>query len=198
MALTTRSHTWRSLPLWVALTALPLVSGAGAAEASVEFRGLSTEQQAIARWATDLFSEARLELPNVIFVAGSDPDDCDGFDGLARPEQGHVQITLCTDHVGWAGELLILHEVAHAWDFHNLSSEDRARFSAHRGARTWLDRDVDWHERGAEQAAEIMVWGLIDRPLDPVKIHANTCPELQAGYEILTGQTPLHGFTDYC
>ena len=31
-----------------------------------------------------------------------------------------------------------------------------------------------------------------------VFIPDNTCADLLAGYQTLTGESPLHGFTDYC
>jgi hypothetical protein len=82
------------------------------------------------------------------------------------------------------------------WDEHELTDEVRQAFLDLRGLETW--RGGEWHDRGAEHAAEIMVWGLIDRPVRPGHIDNNTCAELQAGYETLTGQAPLHGFCDIC
>ena len=70
-----------------------------------------------------------------------------------------------------------------------------------RGLHTWRGSDPngeDWLERGAEHAAEIMTWGLLDWPMMVVFIPDNTCADLLAGYETLTGRPPLHGFTDYC
>lgn len=59
-------------------------------------------------------------------------------------------------------------------------------------------REGEWHERGAENAAEIIAWGLIDRPVKPVRIYDNDCDQLLGGYVILTGTDPLHGLTDVC
>jgi hypothetical protein len=80
-----------------------------------------------------------------------------------------------------------------------LTESRRAAFLRLRGLTEWRNDDPDrWHERGAEHAAEIMVWGLIDRPVRPVFIPDNTCADLLAGYVMLTGRSPLHGFTDRC
>lgn len=44
----------------------------------------------------------------------------------------------------------------------------------------------------------MLVWGLIDRPVGIVTISDNSCDDLDAGYRVLTGQPPLHGYRDYC
>jgi hypothetical protein len=59
-------------------------------------------------------------------------------------------------------------------------------------------REGDWHDRGAEHAAEIIAWGLIDRPTRPGHIDQNSCEELLAAYTTLIGETPLHVFTEAC
>jgi hypothetical protein len=58
--------------------------------------------------------------------------------------------------------------------------------------------EVPWHENGTEQAAEIMVWGLIDEPLGMARIYQTTCSDLEAGYRALTGTAPLNGLRDLC
>ena len=61
----------------------------------------------------------------------------------------------------------------------------------------WRSNDTAWEEKGAEQAAEILVWGLIDWDFS-AQIPDNTCAELLRGYVTLTGHKPLHGFTGKC
>jgi hypothetical protein len=60
-------------------------------------------------------------------------------------------------------------------------------------------QEAAWHESGSEQAAEMMVWGLFDRPVRIVTIiNEHSCNDLDAGYRAFTGQPPLHGYRDYC
>jgi len=92
----------------------------------------------------------------------------------------------------------ILHELGHAWSWHNLTPEHRDAFQQLRGWTQWLDADLAWEQNGAEQAAEIIVWALSDHPVPVVKIADNTCADLLAGYVALTGLTPLHGYTSLC
>jgi hypothetical protein len=49
---------------------------------------------------------------------------------------------------------------------------------------------------GAEHAAQILVWGLIDRPIRIATIPDTSWADLRTGYVLLTGRPPLHGFTD--
>jgi len=96
-------------------------------------------------------------------------------------------------------QLMILHEMAHAWADRALTDERKASFQELRGWEHWRAHDeVAWHENGTEQAAEIMVWGLVDRPIPMLRIHQASCEELEAGYRTLTGAAPLHGFRDHC
>lgn len=68
-----------------------------------------------------------------------------------------------------------------------------------RGWTYWTAHDgVGWSELGSEQAAEIVAWGLSDRPIPSVLVHQASCAEFEVGYRALTGMAPLHGLTDRC
>jgi hypothetical protein len=60
------------------------------------------------------------------------------------------------------------------------------------------DGSAQWHTYGAEQAAQIIVWGLIDRPIRIATIPDSSCVDLRTGYILLTGRRPLHGYKDLC
>lgn len=156
--------------------------------------------QEVALWALDLFIQADLELPPLRYVNhGADRSPCQGRIGLHHKVDGLNVIELCVTHVTGPVEVMMLHETAHAWADHALTQTRRDRFKELRGWTHWRSHDdVAWHENGTEQAAEIIVWGLIDRPLAMVRIEQNTCAELDVGYRVLTGDRPLHGFRDYC
>ena len=160
------------------------------------FVELSSQQENAVEWALDLFDRAELDLPSIEFVGKDAKENCHGRDGVARPTEDGALITLCGSDVGRAQEWVILHEIAHAWDYHNLDTDTRSAFLELRGHDAW--REGVWHERGSENAAEILVWGLIDRPSKPIRIYGNSCEELRAGYVTLTGAEPMHGYTDVC
>lgn len=151
-------------------------------------------------WATDLFSEAGLELPPIRFVHhGDDTSACAGRVGAHHVAEGINVIDLCSSEASWPNQVMVLHETAHAWADHALTDDRKAAFGELRGWTYWRNHDtVAWHENGSEQAAEIMVWGLVDRPMAMLRIHDNSCDDLEAGYRVLTGRPPLHGFRDEC
>lgn len=160
------------------------------------FHGFEPELEAFVRGRIELFDEAGLDLPAIRFVNCEDSSDCLGRQGMVIHHAEGAEVRLCDDEVGPWLEWVVIHELAHVWDKYQLTDEARQAFLDLRGLKTW--RDAPWHERGAEHAAEIMVWGLIDRPVRPGHIDHNSCDELLAGYETLTGQPPLHGFCDIC
>ncbi len=100
------------------------------------------------------------------------------------------------DNVEWTGRT-ITHELGHAWSFHFLTAAHRDAFQQVRGWDHWLDSENEWEDSGAEQAAEIIVWAVSDHAVPVVKIDDNSCADLLAGYEALTGLAP-HGYTDLC
>lgn len=208
----THGHTTRTLIISIvaAVMVFAVVGGTRAGTVSTEapvdlapageprhsLEAIDAPQADAISWALALFEKADLDLPVIEFVGHDDRDACHGRDGAARRTDEGARISLCAREIGPVQEWVILHEIAHAWDYHNLDDERRAAFLELRGLEAW--RDGVWHERGAENAAEIMVWGLIDRPVKPGHIYDNSCEQLLAGYLVLVGEEPLHGFTDAC
>lgn len=166
----------------------------------VELVDVPDEFADMVMWAVDLFDEAGLRLPPTRFVHhGVDRTACSGRRGVHEYVNGRSTINICTDDPGKVTEALVLHETAHAWAAHDLSDERKADFQSLRGWTYWRNhQEADWHENGSEQAAEMILWGLIDRPVGIVTINDHRCEDLDAGYRALTGQPPLHGYRDHC
>ena len=166
---------------------------------AVRTTGLSAAEEGDVRWALGLFEQAQLRLPPIEVVRHPSMESCAGRRASHTWEDGRSTIHLCADDKPRVRRYRMLHEIAHSWDRHSLTEERRAAFLELRGLAEWRNDDPErWHERGAEHAAEIMVWGLIDRPVRSVFIPDTTCAELRAGYEVLVGEPPLHGFIDRC
>ncbi len=184
----------------IALVAEAPVAEAPVEPAAVELVDMNSEMTEMANWALDLFDQAQLELPPMRFVHHQgDREPCRGRDGLHRLVDGVSVIEVCATEATFPTQVMILHETAHAWVGHQLTDERKAEFKDLRGWEHWRDYEAAaWHDNGTEQAAEIMVWGLIDRPLRMVRIYDTTCADLEAGYSTLTSEPPLHGFRDYC
>ena len=168
------------------------------AGARFTFTDLTRHQVALATWATGLFDRAGLTLPPIDFIRHATTGPCLGRTGIASYEGGRGRVGICTADAGPVEEILFLHEIAHTWDRHALSEDRRRDFQDLRGLAAWRSSLLPWEELGAEQAAEIITWGLIDRPMWVVRIPDTACAELRAGYLTLTGQEPLHGYTDLC
>lgn len=167
---------------------------------AVELIDVPPELAEMVYWAVDLFDQAGLELPPMrVIHHAADREPCRGRDGMHHAVDGVGVIELCATEASFPTQVMILHETAHAWIDHQLTVEQKAEFQKLRGWEFWRDYEAAaWHENGTEQAAEIMVWGLIDRPLRMIRIYQASCDELEAGYLTLTGQAPLNGFLDYC
>ena len=184
---------------------LALVLGTGAARPeepappAVTMTGLTAQQVAVAEWALALYAQAGLDLPAVELVAEATTGPCLGRAGLHVVEAGRSVIHLCGQRERHLDEFLVLHELAHAWDRAALTDARRDAFLSLRGLTEWRNDDPErWGERGAEHAAEIITWGLMDRPVRVVQIPDADCARLRAGYVVLTGGPPLHGYEDAC
>jgi hypothetical protein len=168
-------------------------------EASYSANGFSHAQAALIEWAISLYADAGLELPPLEFVRHPTREPCRGARGLYTGDRSPATIRICTPEAGPFAEVLVLHEIAHAWDGSALTDRRRAAFLELRDLDEWWDDgSAHWHTYGAEQAAQVIVWGLIDRPIRIATIPDSSCVDLRTGYIVLTGRPPLHGYTDLC
>ena len=152
------------------------------------------ERRKIAR-AIGLYEQAGLQLPPLVVRIGT-LDGCNGHVAVHRGQDGHSTIELCA--TGRTGlEHILLHELAHAWVQHNVSDAARQRFQEVRGWEHWSDHSDEWRDRGTEQAAEVIKWGVNDRAA-PILIDHDGCDDLANSYRILTGVDPVHPRTVTC
>jgi hypothetical protein len=185
------------------LTAAVVLAQVAATAASpvprVTYTDVPGHQVAMVEWGIALFDEAGLTLPPIEVHGHRGTETCGGRPGLHRWIDGRSRIDLCTRFSRSSQELLVLHELAHAWDRVSLTPARREAFLELRGLTDWRHEDLDhWADLGAEHAAEIVMWGLADRPVRVVRIDGGSCAELLAGYRLLTGDEPLHGSTVAC
>jgi hypothetical protein len=167
--------------------------------ASYSVTGFSHAQAALIDWAIGLYADAGLELPPLRFERYPARGPCHGARGLYTGDRSPATIRICTPEAGPFAESLFLHEIAHAWDGYALTNRRRNAFLQLRNLEQWWDDGAaPWHTYGAEQAAQILMWGLIDRPIRIATIPDSSCADLRTGYVLLTGRAPLHGYTDLC
>jgi hypothetical protein len=160
---------------------------------------LADEDQAWIDFAFAQFDAAGIELPDVSIAFPSQARACHGFGGLYVPSKRAVRI--CKP-----SERTIIHELAHAWIETTLTDGERQSFLQLRGLTTWTGGD-EWDQRGAEQAAEIIAWAVMEKDMsfrwlatddDGATVETwrllkipNSNPDLLAtAYESLTGNTP--------
>ena len=166
----------------------------------VDLVGLPAEYEELVEWALSRFDEAGLELPPLrITHHGDDREPCQGVGGFHRSRDGISVIDFCTTKVGMFAERLVLHELAHAWTDHQLTDARKSEFQDLRGWTHWVaHEDASWDELGCEQAAEIIAWGLSDRPIRSILIAQASCEDFEVGYRTLTGRPPPPGHPDRC
>ena len=115
-------------------------------------------------------------------------EDCNG--GLGLYHAGRID--LCTEESSEPYQRkFALHEMAHGWIETNVDGAVLDSFMDIRGIAAWNDRSYDWKQRGTEQAAEIITWGLGEgeiAPLLPTPVDAETLASL---YVLLTGRAPI-------
>ncbi|MGI9607589.1 MAG: hypothetical protein ACR2P0_15785 [Acidimicrobiales bacterium] len=153
------------------------------------------EADSLFAWGRGQYAAEGLTLPEIQLVVLPSLSECNGRVG--RYDERNNELRLCR-----IDDETMLHELAHAWIDHNMSDADRAAFVELRGVAEWNDRSLEWEERGAEQAAEILVWALSahDRTvrwvIDGVESRRllsidNSSPTaLRAGFELMVGAPP--------
>jgi hypothetical protein len=155
-------------------------NGQSVRQGDVWVRGATSGDLVTIRWALERFNEAGLDLPSVVIEVFEGADGCDGNQGLFVKGDGPDRIELCNTDLP-----IVLHELGHAWEVNRVTDGTRSRFLDELGLTSWSSPDVAWGDRGVEQAAQTIAFGLAPRPLDA---HGAALHErLLAGYELLTG-----------
>ncbi len=152
----------------------------------------------LVRWAMARFPAADLTAPTVGSIAFSEEAhraQCAGGRwGLALQDGSSSRIFLCYT-VGSVAtpieQAKILHELAHVWMWQNLDEERKEQFDARMHLPTWDALETPWDQRGVEQAAGVIAWGLGDENLKSEAIGTRSCPDLADAFELLTGVAPL-------
>jgi len=143
-------------------------------------RHASLEQVELVHWAVGRFTEIGFPLPPLEVTFHSDRADCHGFNGTHQLEGEVAVINICVSR-----RHTILHELGHAWEARAVTDETREEFMQYRGLTSWNGPDVDWDERGIEQAAVTlaMVLKWQSGSIDNAEFVKRLC-----SYEVLTGK----------
>ena len=128
------------------------------------------------------FRGAGLELPALEISVHENYTDCDGFAGQFNRDGSGLRVDFCSGN-----SFTVLHEFAHAWEYHNVDETIRNLFLELHGLETWRSRQVPWEERGVEAAAETIARGLVERAFPEWQ-----CEEVEVldeGFRLLTGRS---------
>ncbi|MDJ0923747.1 MAG: hypothetical protein QNJ77_04220 [Acidimicrobiia bacterium] len=142
--------------------------------------GAGPEFTVVIEAAIDRFDTAGLTLPELRIYAHNNRDGCLGMDGLFNRDGTGTRVDLCTQ-VNYT----LLHELAHAWEYHTMDDVTRHAYVEHTGLPTWADPESDWEDRGIEAAATAIAWGLLDIPIANTERFTDELYE----FELLTGRT---------
>ncbi|MEO8424814.1 MAG: hypothetical protein ABI595_13000 [Actinomycetota bacterium] len=162
-----------------------------AAGTHIVIHGGDAAQARSVEWAVGRYRAAGLQgMPELDVYLHTPREACGGY--LGTFEQGRID--LCT---GESSELyarkFALHELGHAWVKANLSDATRERFLRFRDLAAWNDWSIPWKERGTEQAAEIIVWGIGEGEISPLlPLPIDDDDDLLAAYVMLTGRAPIN------
>lgn len=166
-------------------------------EVTLEATVADVDEDAVS-WAQDRFREAGLSLPEIRVSFQTETESCEGSKGGHLIEEGMSNVFICVPDQGPTRDLqikrVLLHEFAHAWDHHALTDQHRSEFLAYKDFSGW-SFEVPYDERASEDAAEIIAWGLMDRPILFNSLDETwSWEERLDGYRILTGAAPPHGY----
>jgi hypothetical protein len=171
----------------VALTG-PAGRSAGS-QARISVYGANPTQRDMVTWAANRYRAAGLEgMPPLELHFHTGREDCGGELGLYR--LGRVDLCTADSSEPYAKKFL-LHEMAHAWTESNVGAAVRQGFMEQQGISSWNDHSVPWKERGFEQTAEVITWGVGEgevAPLLPDRVDTDTLVRL---YDLLTGRRPI-------
>jgi hypothetical protein len=176
-----------TIPLLLVVTLL--LSGTAPRQSDVIIEAREPGQQEMAEWAVARYAEAGLDLPQlVVRFSGRDLSNCGGAPGRVYLDRDPIEVRMC-----WNSEFVLLHELAHAWEAHNVPAAKHEPFMAMRnGVVSWAGLDVAWDERGREHAANVVAWGLLEDPYPISRTYPNDPDSLLAAFQFLTGTHPLH------
>ena len=159
------------------------------AQGPLTIHGATAAEERAIDWSIRRYREAGLEgMPDLEVYLHRSDEDCNGGIGLYLAGR----IDLCTKASSEPYQRkFALHEMAHGWIETNVDGAVLDRFMDIRGIAAWNDRSFDWKQRGTEQAAEIVTWGLGEGEIAPLLPEALDAPTLARLYELLTGREPI-------
>lgn len=153
---------------------------------SLEIVGATDDQASTIVAAAHRFEATDLRLPDLHVIVHRDSTACHGHDGYWTPGPSRDRIDLCVIQ-----EVLVLHEMAHAWDHHAVSDATRAAFMGLHPGDAWR-QDGTHRQQGIERFADAVAWGLLAAPVElgaiDETIRRRALERRAAAFEVATGR----------
>ena len=188
----THTHRRRIALLLVLAASATTLGGQRSAPARepLVIHGANAAEERVIDWSLRRFREAGLDgMPDLEVYLHRSHEGC--RNGIGYYLAGRID--LCTKASSEPYQRKhALHEMAHAWTEANIDTAILERFMDIRGIAAWNDRSFDWKERGTEQSAEIIAWGL-GEGVSPWLPDQPEDRELADLFELLTGRQPING-----
>lgn len=159
----------------------------------VNHTGSSGQSEGISEvvsWAVGRFERSGLSLPVTTITFDRTRSPCGGLVGYYRWASGQHWVRICVGG-NRKRELTVLHELAHAFANDRMDADDRASFLSRRALLRWNSAVDAWAERGAEQAAMIIAWGLDEHCQGPEDLPGEDHQSLATEFWRLTGTHPI-------
>jgi len=170
-------------------TALGAQSHRAPVREPVRIHGADAAQERTVDWALQRFGAAGLaDLPALDIYLHASHDGCRG--DLGYYHRGRIDLCTKASSEPYARKFA-LHEMAHAWVEAHVDTKTRERFLGLRQVGNWNDLAEPWKERGTEQAAEVIAWGLGEGEVFPLLPDPPETADLVAAYVLLTAQQPI-------
>ena len=188
----THTHRRRIALLLVLAASATTLGGQRSAPARepLVIHGANAAEERVIDWSLRRYREAGLDgMPDLEVYLHRSQEGC--RNGIGYYLAGRID--LCTKASSEPYQRKhALHEIAHAWTEANIDTAILERFMDIRGIAAWNDRSFDWKQRGTEQAAEIIAWGL-GEGVSPWLPDQPEDRELADLFELLTGRQPING-----
>lgn len=173
---------------------------------SIDVVNGSPEMERFFQWGLERFAAAGLDPPKVGSVTFAPVPACERRTGVVSESgDGDPDLVMCTDayeactpsyddctSFSNRTRLALLHELAHVWLLANTDDARQSEFMMVTGSSTWRNPITPWSDRGVEQAAEIIAWGLLDTPITLGRIGNPPCNVLIEGFTTATGKAPIN------
>ena len=127
-----------------------------------------------------MFDRSGLTLPELRIYVHDSQEPCGDNLGLYSKGGDPHRIDVCNHSTR-----LVMHELAHVWEYHNMDDSTRRAFMERSGAKVWNDHSVVHPARGVEQVADAIKWGLDSAPIQSMSM--NYYAEDLERFELLTG-----------